>query len=370
MGLVMEPQALGTLRPGGTMWLPALRAHTGLLCLRPAATLGWSPLPPPLPPAPPPAPPSAAGDGQPRLHTAATWQPGSSAGGSRIPSLAADSLAAAAALVAGHAHAGASLPLPAQRMPSSPLLYSTAGLASPNRLSTDYLDAAARQHQHQQQHQAAGGAAAPWHAYDWSVAVSLQTLLRQAASAEAAAAASGRGAMERSSGSRKLTCEPTVEGQPPVLVCMGATRLGGKGSGSSAGVGARDGSAAATAGGATASGFTAGGSWEVQLSAPLVLHNALPVPADVSLVAYGKPHRLQLQPNQHAALHAVDASAVDHIVLRAQGYHPTRPITPAPLPALAALADAGGGGGREIVGPDTDLFLQVCLEVEGCRVAG
>ena len=359
MGLVMEPQALGTLRPGGTMWLPALRAHTGLLCLRPAASsapaLGAAAGPPP---APPPAPPSVAG-GRPageRLQTAATWQPGSNAGsgGSRMPLLAADSLAAAAALVAGSQ--GGALPTPPQRMPSSPLLYSTAGLASPQRGSLE----AAELH-HRQPGAAAGAAAPAWHPYEWSVAVSLQTLLRQAAGAEAAAAGgSGRGpTLERGSGSKKLTCEATSEQHPPVLLCMGASRLAG---GDAGGAGGRSGApgapVAALAGGAAAP--PASGSWEVLLSAPLVLHNALPVPVDVSLVAYGLPHRLALQPNQQAALHAVDASAVDHVVLRALGYHPTRPFTPAPLPALASLADgSGSGAARQAVAPDTELLLQV-----------
>lgn len=367
MGLVMEPQALGMLRPGGAMWLPALRAHTGLLCIRPSAASGAAlAASAGLPPAPPPAAPSLSG-GRPsageRLQTAATWQPGSGtgSGGSRIPSLAADSLAAAAALMAGSQ--GGSLPLAAQRMTSSPLLYSTTGLASPQRGSLETYEA--------RQAAAAGasGSATPaWqHPYEWSVAVSLQTLLRQAAGAEAAASGgSGRGpALERSSGSKKLTCEAISEHQLPVLLCMGASRLAGSNSGSSGSsrAGASSGSSAAAPStpGASLAAFalSAGGSWEVLLSPPLVLHNALPVPVDVSLVAYGQPHRLALQPNQQAALHAVDASAVDHIVLRALGYHPTRPFTPAPLPALASLADGGGSGGaRQAVAPDTELLLQ------------
>ena len=373
MGLVMEPQALGTLRPGATMWLPALRAHTGLLCIRPSAAsapaLSASSV---LPPAPPPAAPSLSSgrtSASDRLQTAATWQPGSGtgSGGSRIPSLAADSLAAAAALMAGSQ--GAGLPLSAQRMPSSPLLYSTTGLASPQRGSLETYEA-----RHHPTAGASGSATPSWqHPYEWSVAVSLQTLLRQAAGAEAAAGGgSGRGpALERSSGSKKLTCEATSEHQLPVLLCMGASRLAGSEAGN-----AGSGSGTSRAGGASSSGsstapapgtpgaslagtaLSAGGSWELLLSAPLVLHNALPVPVDVSLVAYGQPHRLALQPNQQAALHAVDASAVDHIVLRALGYHPTRPFTPAPLPALASLAD-GSGGSRQAVAPDTELLLQV-----------
>jgi hypothetical protein len=375
MGLVMEPQALGTLRPGAAMWLPALRSHTGLLCIRPSAAsapaLSASSV---LPPAPPPAAPSLS-SGRPsageRLQTAATWQPGSTtgSGGSRIPSLAADSLAAAAALMAGSQ--GAALPLPAQRMPSSPLLYSTTGLASPQRGSLETYEA-------RQQHAAgASGTATPsWqHPYEWSVAVSLQTLLRQAAGAEAAASgASGRGpALERSSGSKKLTCEAAFDHQLPVLLCMGASRLAGSDASGAAASGTSSASRGGASGGSTGSGavgpttpgaplaasaLCAGGSWEVLLSAPLVLHNALPVPVEVSLVAYGQPHRLALQPNQQAALHAVDASAVDHIVLRVLGYHPTRPFTPAPLPALASLGDGGSGGGRQVVAPDTELLLQ------------
>ena len=117
------------------------------------------------------------------------------------------------------------------------------------------------------------------------------------------------------------------------------------------------------------------GSWEVLLSAPLAVHNALPVPVDVSVSAWGKPHRLLLQPNQHAALHAVDAAHVEHITLRALGYHPTRPIAPATLPAtaadVAAVAGAGhaaaaahsqqDGGSRELLAPDTEIILRVGL---------
>lgn len=360
------------------MWLPALRAHTGLLCIRPSAASAHalSASAGPLT-APPPAAQSLSGGWPPasqRLQTAATWQPGSGtgSGGSRIPSLAADSLAAAAALMGGSQ--GASLPLAAQRMPSSPLLYSTTGLASPQRGSLEAYEA-------RQSGAGAAGAATPsWqHPYEWSVAVSLQTLLRQAAGAEAAAGGgSGRGpTLERSSGSKKLTCEATSEQQLPVLLCMGASRLVGSeaedaGSGSggpSRGAGSGGGGAAPATPGAAAlaaSAVSAGGSWEVLLSAPLVLHNALPVPVDVSLVAYGQPHRLALQPNQQAALHAVDASAVDHIVLRALGYHPTRPFTPAPLPALASLGDgSSAGAARQAVAPDTELLLQVGLKAGG-----
>ena len=375
MGLVMEPQPLGTLRPGGAMWLPALRAHSGLLCVRPTLTSSAAaahaaatlPLQPPQqqhPQYPPPMPPQPAGG----LQTAATWQPGGSriAGHSRIPAMAADSLAAAAALVAGaHAAAAAASGAPqppanyvaAQRVPSSPLLYATAGLASPpQRAGSDAAEGA--------RHLPAGGtgAAAPttWHPYDWSSAVSLQALLRQVAGAEAG----GRGgaSLERNRGARQLTCTATSETQPPVLLCMGAKRLSSKGSAAAAARAA----AAATA----ASAVGTGGSWEVLLSAPLTLHNALPVPADVQLLAWGKAHRLLLQPNQHAALHAVDAAHVEHLTLRALGYHPTRPITPPALPATAAeggsgnqaaaaAAQHGSSGGTVLVAPDTEVYLQV-----------
>ena len=74
------------------------------------------------------------------------------------------------------------------------------------------------------------------------------------------------------------------------------------------------------------------------LSAPLTLHNGLPVPAEVSLSAWGKPHRLLLQPNQRATLHAVDAPHVEHVMLRALGYHPTRPLDLCRRQLLAAGA--------------------------------
>jgi hypothetical protein len=329
MGLVMEPQPLGTLGPGATLWLPALRAHTGLLCVRPLTAA----------PPPPPA-----------LHPAASWQPGEGGGGaSRMPLLAPDSLAAAAALVAGaapeRAAAGAAgTLLPPRRMPSSPLLYTTAGMASPARLGSEPLDPP-----RQLPGTAAGGAAAAaaaaapaWRAYDWSAAVPLQTLLRQAAAAAAGrGAGAGAEAAPRGRASRQLSCPPAAEHLPPVLLCMGAAALGG-------GDGAGE------------------GSWEVQLAAPLTLHNALPVPLDVAVSAWGREHRLHLQPAQRGCLHAVDAARVQSVTLRALGYLPSAPIAPAPLPGAAdaaAAASAGGseggaGAGREVFAADAEVCLR------------
>lgn len=346
MGLVMEPQPLGTLGPGGIMWLPALRAHTGLLCVRPAAAAPAAAGS--MPGAPAAASPLAHAPSAPALPGAAAWLPGH--GPSRIPSLAANSLAAAAALVAGP-HAAAAAASAARLAPSSPLLYSNSSLASPGRTSSDYLDLASR-----------GGAAlaAGWHhPYEWSAAVPLQALLRQAAGADGVGS-SGRGpGAERNRGARPLACSAAAEGQPPVLLCMGAVRVGSGG-----GDALRSGAAAAAA--AQRSGRSAASSpngtrglsssWEVLLSAPLTLHNGLPVPAEVSLSAWGKPHRLLLQPNQRATLHAVDAPHVEHVMLRALGYHPTRPLVP---PALPALADAGSAHQRYLQAQDMDVALQV-----------
>ena len=343
IGLVMEPQTLGTLRPGGTMWLPALRAHTGLLCLRPSSGSTPSLAPSPRMPAP-----VATAQPAAPLQTAATWQPG---GSSRIPSLAADSLAAAAALVAG-THGAAGAP-PPRAPPTSPLLYSTAALASPNRATSEFLDLAPRgtaSNGASASASAAAAAAAAWHPYEWSLAVPLQDLLRQVGGGEGGSGGRSAGpAFERNRGARTLVCSATAEGRQSVRLCMGAVRRGGPSApgGGTAGAG----TPAAAGGGADTPG--AGSSWEVLLSAPLTLHNALPVPADVSLVAWGKPHRVLLQPNQEAALHGVDAAQVEHLLLRALGYHPTRPITPASLPASAEP------GARQLTAPDKDVYLQV-----------
>ncbi|PSC70464.1 Methionine gamma-lyase isoform A [Micractinium conductrix] len=342
IGLVMEPQTLGTLRPGGTMWLPALRAHTGLLCLRPSSGSTPSLAPSPRMPAP-----VATAQPAAPLQTAATWQPG---GSSRIPSLAADSLAAAAALVAG-THGAAGAP-PPRAPPTSPLLYSTAALASPNRATSEFLDLAPRgtaSNGASASASAAAAAAAAWHPYEWSLAVPLQDLLRQVGGGEGGSGGRSAGpAFERNRGARTLVCSATAEGRQSVRLCMGAVRRGGPSApgGGTAGAG----TPAAAGGGADTPG--AGSSWEVLLSAPLTLHNALPVPADVSLVAWGKPHRVLLQPNQEAALHGVDAAQVEHLLLRALGYHPTRPITPASLPASAEP------GARQLTAPDKDVYLQ------------
>ena len=112
---------------------------------------------------------------------------------------------------------------------------------------------------------------------------------------------------------------------------------------------------------AAATAAAGGDSWEVLLSAPLQLHNALPVPLDVSMSAWGRTHRVHLQPNQHGALHSVDAAHVEHLQLRALGYHPSPHISPAPLPALAAASLEGGAGegGREVRAPDVAVTLRV-----------
>lgn len=361
MGLVMEPQALGTLSPGGVVWLPAMRAHTGLLCVRPAAAGTAGPAAASaggMQGTPSPAAQLTHAPSAPALPGAAAWQPG--LGPSRIPSLAANSLAAAAALVAGpQMAAAAAAAAPTGRLaPTSPLLYPTSGLASPGRTSSDYLDLASRSGH--AAHGAAGTAApsASWHhPYEWSAAVPLQALLRQAAGSDGLGGSGRAAGAERNRGARPLACAAAAEGQPPVLLCMGAVRLSSS-EGSAADVSNGGAAVAAPRNGSGATGAASGlsSSWEVLLSAPLMLHNALPVPAEVSLSAWGKPHRLLLQPNQHATLHAVDAAHVEHVMLRALGYHPTRPIAP---PALPALADAGGAQQRHLHAQDIEVALQV-----------
>jgi hypothetical protein len=377
MGLVMEPQALGTLRPGATLWLPVPLAHSGLLCLRPKARPGSRPPPRPHSRAPVGTHPAAVSAGS--LQTAASWQPGdgSRAAASRIPSLATDSLAAAAALVAGSHAAAAALPPPMLRTPSSPLLYSTAGLASPARHGGELPDTMSR---HASQPVGLGPCmqrADSWQAYEWSVAVPLQALLRQAAGSAEGGGRGYRSQEGRTRASRQLTCASVSDRQPPMLLCVGASRLS-----ASAGteVSAGSGSGAAGNGSGSASTTSACDTWEVLLCPPLTLHNALPVPLDVLLTAWGQEHRLHLQPNQHAALHAVDAAQVESVTLRALGYHPSCPISPAPLTAAggegggagsAAAAQqqqqqhgqAGSGasssaGSRELLAPDVEVRLR------------
>eukprot|EP00887_Chlorella_sp_A99_P007395 scaffold2.g7395.t1 len=252
MGLVMEPQTLGSLRPGEAMWLPVLRAESGHLCVRPAAPAGERGL--------------AGG-------AAASAQP--------------------------------------QRPPLSPLVYAT-GQLSPQRTSLEAEEAG-------------GGSGGHGRACDWSPAVPLAQLI-------------GSGHGERTRPYRQVAC-PAPYSDAPLLLCIGAA-------------------AAPPASGA---------GWDVLVAPPLTLHNALPVPAEVTLFAKRAQHRVSLLPNRRAAVHALDAAHVESLTLRPLGYRPSAPIHPVPIapPADTDLLDGRRSAistlyeeGREVHAPDTVVLLQ------------
>ena len=96
------------------------------------------------------------------------------------------------------------------------------------------------------------------------------------------------------------------------------------------------------------------------------LHNALPVPADLTLMAWGRRRRLHLGPNERCALRDADAAHVDYFTLSALGYCTTaRMVLPAIPPRDrppaaadgAAAAAAANVAVHELHAPDAALTL-------------
>ena len=98
-----------------------------------------------------------------------------------------------------------------------------------------------------------------------------------------------------------------------------------------------------------------GNSWEVALAPTFTIHNALPVPIEAVLTArWRPPRRLHLDPNESRSMLHLEASHVETVSLRPEGFDatPALPIAPAP-PSDADLSGAWQlrGYSNSVVGP-------------------
>jgi hypothetical protein len=295
VGIVVEPLSLGVLLPGEALWLPALRAEVGHLCMRPA-------LPPPL---------DRSGlarlarggpaDEAAMSHSESYLMPGMEGGGARSASTA----GSPGPLLLRRHQALPPLPPRGSRLLFSSTTHSSPGPseAGPPRLQLPPHLRLAEQAQQEEGGASrrtlghgggggggggSGGAGAPL--YQWSSTVQLQQLLHQSAEA-------GRAGGDRQRALRHLECQHTLGALPTVSFCMG-----------------------------TSAGAAGAGTWDLVIAAPLVVHSALPMPVEVAISSWTGVHRMRLQPNRRVQLHHLEAAHAEAISLRALGYQESEQV--------------------------------------------
>jgi hypothetical protein len=220
MGLVMEPQPLGSVLPGKSLWLPVLRAEAGLLCIRPSAGAAAHALLTTLP------------DTVAAPSTAATF-PALTVDTGRGPGTPSALLSPTPHRpgIVHELHAAVGAP---QFPTSHPGLLYASGRLSPARGNLDravlqQLEAAAQHDQRgdgsgHSSHSVSGTLQGCRH--DWSTAVQLQQLLRQPGGAEGGP---GPAAGDVLRPTRQLVCHPAMgSGEDlPVIFTLGTSPSGG-----------------------------------------------------------------------------------------------------------------------------------------------
>jgi len=86
-----------------------------------------------------------------------------------------------------------------------------------------------------------------------------------------------------------------------------------------------------------------GTSLALTLSPPLVLHNALPVPMDLTLRSkWTGAMSLHLDPTEKVAMLHLEASGIESVTLRPEGYQSTLPLSLASMARLPGESDSRG----------------------------